>query len=191
MKKISLAMLVLLGLSPCAFADWTLLNDESSLHYVSIKDSKAGEINSFKTLAGSVSDDGTVSLTINLASVETNIPIRNERMQNMLFEVGKFAEADISGDVDLARVLKLQVGETYTDSITLNLSLHGVAKDVTSGVQITKLANEKILVTSLEPVLLNAEDYKLAKGLEQLREVASLPRISTVVPVTYSLVFKP
>lgn len=189
MKKISLVMLMLLGLSPCVFADWELLNDESSLHYVSIKNSKAGEINSFKTLAGSVNDNGTVSLTINLTSLETNIPIRNERMQDMLFQVGEFAEARISGMVDLARVSKLEVGETYRDSITLNLSLHGVSKEVTSGVQITKLAHDKMLVSSLEPVLVNAEDYGLAEGIEALRVVASLPTISTVVPVTYSLVF--
>jgi len=190
MKKISLVMLMLLGLSPCVFADWELLNDESSLHYVSIKNSKAGEINSFKTLAGSVSDNGTVSLTIDLTSLETNIPIRNERMQDMLFQVGEFAEAHISGMVDLARVSKLEVGETYRDSITLKLSLHGAAKDVTSGVQITKLAHDKMLVSSLEPVLVNAEDYGLAEGIEALRVVASLPIISTVVPVTYSLVFE-
>lgn len=189
MKKISLVMLMLLGLSPCVFADWELLNDESSLHYVSIKNSKAGEINSFKTLAGSVNDNGTVSLTINLTSLETNIPIRNERMQDMLFQVSEFAEARISGMVDLARVSKLEVGETYRDSITLNLSLHGVSKEVTSGVQITKLAHDKMLVSSLEPVLVNAEDYGLAEGIEALRVVASLPTISTVVPVTYSLVF--
>ena len=190
MKKTSLVMLMLLGLSPSAFADWELLNDESSVHYVSIKSSNIGEINSFKKLSGSVADNGAVSLNINLASVETNIPIRNERMQEMFFEVIKFAEAHISGDVDLARVAKLEVGETYSDSITLKLSLHGVSKEITSGVQITKLSGNKVLVTSLEPVLVNAEDYTLAQSIEALRVVASLPAISTVVPVTYSLVFK-
>ena len=190
MKRIPLVMLMLLGFSPLAIADWELLNDESSLHYVSIKSSNAGEVNSFQKLSGSVSDSGEVSLNIDLASVETDIPIRNERMQEMFFDVGKFAEANISGSVDLARVSELEVGDTYTDSITLKLSLHGVSKDVTSGVQITKLSNDKMLVTSLEPVIVNAGDYKLAEGIEALREIASLPTVSTVVPVTYSLVFK-
>ena len=190
MKRIPLVMLMLLGFSPLAIADWELLNDESSLHYVSIKSSNAGEVNSFQKLSGSVSDSGEVSLNIDLASVETDIPIRNERMQEMFFDVGKFAEANISGSVDLARVSELEIGDTYTDSITLKLSLHGVSKDVTSGVQITKLSNDKMLVTSLEPVIVNAGDYKLAEGIEALREIASLPTVSTVVPVTYSLVFK-
>lgn len=190
MKKISLVMLMLLGLSPCAFADWQLLNDESSLHYVSIKSSNVGEVNKFKTLSGAVTDKGAVSLNINLASVDTAVPIRNERMRDMFFEVTKFAEAQVTGDVDLDRVLKLGVGETYTDSITLKLSLHGVSREVTSGVQIVKLADDKVLVTSLEPVLVQAENYDMEGGVEALRVIANLADVNTLVPVTYSLVFK-
>ncbi len=160
------------------------------MHYVSIKSSNVGELNSFKKLSGSVTDKGAASLNINLASVETHIPIRNERMQEMFFDVAKFTEANISGDVDLSRVTELELGETYTDTITLKLSLHGVSKDVTSGVQITKLADNKVLVSSLEPVIVNAEDYDLTEGLEALRVIANLVTISPVVPVTYSLVFK-
>ena len=190
MKKISLVMLVMLGLSPCAFADWSLLNDESTINYVSIKKSKIGEVNSFKKLTGSINDSGAVSLNINLGSVETNIPIRNERMKTMLFEIGEFAEAKISGTVDLARVSKLEVGDTYTDSIKLKLSLHGVSKDVTGDVQVTKLTHKRLLVSSVKPVIVSAEDYNLAEGVEKLLSAASLPSISTAVPVTYSLVFK-
>lgn len=190
MKRIPLVLLMLVGLSSYAMADWELLNDESSLHYVSIKDTDAGELNSFNKLSGSVSDSGTVSLSIHLASVETGIPIRNERMQEMFFNVTQYAEATVSGDVDLTRVAELKVGETYTDVITLNLSLHGVSKEVSNTVQVTKLTDGRLLVTSIEPVIVNAGDYKFAQGIEKLREVAKLPSISMVVPVTYSLVFK-
>ncbi len=190
MKIISLVMLVMLGLPSCAFAEWQLLNDESTINYVSIKSSKVGEVNSFKKLTGSINENGAVSLNINLGSVETNIPIRNERMKSMLFEIGEFADAKITGSVDLAHVSKLEVGDTYTDSIKLKLSLHGVSKEVTGDVQITKLTHKRLLVTSVKPVVISAEDYNLADGIEKLRLVASLPAISTVVPVTYSLVFK-
>lgn len=190
MKRISLAMLMVLGLSTSAFANWELLNDESSLHYISIKDLNKGELNTFKELSGSVSDSGAVSLSVNLRSVETHIPIRDERMQNELFEVEQFAAATISGNVDLETAAQLAVGETYTDTLELTLSLHGVSKEVSSGVRVTKLSNGRVLVSSLEPVIINAEDYDLAKGIEKLRNLASLPTISWVVPVTYSLVFQ-
>lgn len=190
MKKLPLLMSVLLGLSSSAFADWTLLNDESSLHYVSIKSTNIAEMNRFKTLAGSVSEQGAVELKVDLSSVDTGVDIRDERMQTMLFDVAQFAQATVTGKVDLERVTKLEVGETYTDSITLNLALHGLSKEVSSQVQVTRLADDKVLITTLEPVVLNAADYKLAEGLEALRVIAQLPAISPVVPVTYSLVFQ-
>lgn len=190
MKKLPLLMSVLLGLSSSAFADWTLLNDESSLHYVSIKSTNIAEMNRFKTLAGSVSEQGAVELKVDLSSVDTGVDIRDERMQAMLFDVAQFAQATVTGKVDLERVTKLEVGETYTDSITLNLALHGLSKEVSSQVQVTRLADDKVLITTLEPVVLNAADYKLAEGLEALRVIAQLPAISPVVPVTYSLVFQ-
>lgn len=190
MKKLPLLMSVLLGLSSSAFADWTLLNDESSLHYVSIKSTNIAEMNRFKTLAGSVSEQGAVELKVDLSSVDTGVDIRDERMQAMLFDVAQFAQATVTGKVDLERVTKLEVGETYTDSITLNLALHGLSKEVSSHVQVTRLADDKVLITTLEPVVLNAADYKLAEGLEALRVIAKLPAISPVVPVTYSLVFQ-
>lgn len=190
MKKLPLFMMALLGFAPSAFADWTLLNDESSLHYVSIKSTDIAEINSFNKLSGTVSDQGAVSFDVHLVSVDTGVAIRDERMQAMFFEVTQFAQASVSGDVDLARVTGLGVGETYSDTIQLQLSLHGVTQDVSSHVQVTKLKANKVLITSLEPVILNAAHYKLAQGVEALREIAGLPAVSPLVPVTYSLVFQ-
>lgn len=190
MKKLPLFMMALLGVAPSAFADWTLLNDQSSLHYVSIKSTDIAEINSFNKLSGTVTDQGVVSFDVHLASVDTGVAIRDERMQAMFFEVTQFAQASVSGDVDLARVTALGVGETYSDTIQLQLSLHGVTQDVSSHVQVTKLKANKVLITSLEPVILNAAHYKLAQGVEALREIAGLPAVSPLVPVTYSLVFQ-
>ncbi len=190
MKKLPLFMMALLGVAPSAFADWTLLNDQSSLHYVSIKSTDIAEINSFNKLSGTVTDQGVVSFDVHLASVDTGVAIRDERMQAMFFEVTQFAQASVSGDVDLARVTALGVGETYSDTIQLQLSLHGVTQDVSSHVQVTKLKANKVLLTSLEPVILNAAHYKLAQGVEALREIAGLPAVSPLVPVTYSLVFQ-
>src|SRR5699024_7325351 len=104
MKKLPLFMMALLGFAPSAFADWTLLNDQSSLHYVSIKSTDIAEMNSFNKLSGTVTDQGVVSFDVHLASVDTGVAIRDERMQAMFFEVTQFAQASVSGDVDLARV---------------------------------------------------------------------------------------
>jgi len=190
MLKIYLFIFASIILSSNAVAQWELVNDESILNYISIKKSKVGEVNGFKTLSGSIESDGNVSVEIDLASVETNIPIRNERMKNMLFEVASFAKANISGVLDLKALSEINVGETYVDSISVNLSLHGVSNEVVADVRVVKLSKNRILAASVKPVIVNADQYKLLGGVGKLREVANLPSISTAVPVTFSFVFK-
>jgi len=190
MLKIYLFIFASIILSSNAVAQWELVNDESILNYISIKKSKVGEVNGFKTLGGSIESDGNVSVEIDLASVETNIPIRNERMKNMLFEVASFAKANISGVLDLKALSEINVGETYMDSIIVTLSLHGVSNEVVADVRVVKLSKNRILAASVKPIIVNADQYKLLEGVGKLREVANLPSISTAVPVTFSFVFK-
>ena len=121
MKKTALIMFAMLLLSSSAFAEWTLNNEESTIHFVSIKKSTVGEVHHFTKLNGSIKDSGAVSLNIDLASVETNIPIRNDRMKSMLFNIEQFSQANLSGTVDLTRLETLKTGESYHDSIKFKL----------------------------------------------------------------------
>jgi len=190
MLKRGILILATLFLSSNTLAQWELVNDESTVNYVSIKKSSVGEVNSFKELNGSIEDNGKVSVDIDLGSVETNIPIRNERMKTMLFEVVSFSKANISAVLDPVALDKMNIGETYKDSIRFNLSLHGVSKEMATEVRVVKLAKNRILAVSVNPIIVNADQYNLLEGVEKLREVANLPSISTAVPVTFSLIFK-
>ena len=129
------------------------------------------------------------SVDIDLGSVETNIPIRNERMKTMLFEVASFSKANISAALDSKALGEMNIGETYKDSIRFNLSLHGVSKEMATDVRVVKLTKNRILAVSVSPIIVNADQYNLLDGVENLREIANLPSISTAVPVTFSLVF--
>ena len=173
-----------------ALAQWELVNDESTVTYVSIKKSSVGEVNSFKKLNGSIADNGKVSVDVDLGSVETNIPIRNDRMKTMLFEVASFSDANISTALDPKALDEMNIGETYKESIRFNLSLHGVSKEMAADVRVVKLAKNRILAVSVNPIIVNADQHDLLEGVEKLREIANLPSISTAVPVTFSLMFK-
>ncbi len=190
MIKRCIIILATLFLSSNALAQWELVNDESTVNYVSIKKSKAGEVNSFKELSGSIEGNGKITVDIDLGSVETNIPIRNERMKTMLFEVASFSKANISATLDPKILDKMNIGETYKDTIRFNLSLHGVSKEMATDVRVVKLAKNRILAVSVNPIIVNADQYNLLEGVEKLREVANLPSISTAVPVTFSLIFQ-
>ena len=115
-------MLSALLLSSNAYAQWELVNNESTVNYVSIKKSKVGEVNGFKQLKGSIASNGKMSVNIDLGSVETNVPVRNERMKSMLFDVASFPAATVSATLDPNALKKMKVGETYQKAFNFNLT---------------------------------------------------------------------
>lgn len=190
MFKTFIFMLSALLLSSNAYAQWELVNNESTVNYVSIKKSKVGEVSGFKQLKGSIERNGKLSVDIDLGSVETNVPVRNERMKSMLFDVALFPAATVSATLDVNALKKMKVGETYQKAMDFNLSLHGVSREMAAEVRVVKLVKNRILAMSVNPIIVNADQYDLVAGIEKLREVAKLPSISTAVPVTFSLVFE-
>lgn len=190
MKMYSLFMCALLVLAPNAFADWTLQTEESLLNFVSIKKDAIAEISHFKQFNGSIDEKGKLSVSVDLSSVDTKIGIRDERLKNNFFNVSKYANAMLTGNVEISRASSLENGDYYTDLVNLTLSLHGVDKQVQAEVTIVKLNENKWLVSSAKPVIVNAGDYKLAEGIETLKKLAGLPNISLAVPVTFELIFK-
>ncbi|NVK24935.1 MAG: YceI family protein [Gammaproteobacteria bacterium] len=174
-----------------ASANLSLNNEQSALHFVSVKKSSIAEVHHFSELAGKFDDQsGEVSIEINLASVETLIPIRNERMQALLFETELYPKAVISAKVDVSKINKLAVGEIYHTKQNFKLNLHGINNAMDAVVAITKLKNGKFNVTSVKPVIVQAANFELLNGINSLKNIANLPSITTQVPVTFNLVFE-
>ena len=186
MKLLTSTLLILAA--PLSYAEWTLSPD-SSVKFLSTKNTNITEVHEFTQLSGSVTDKGNAEISIDLTSVETGISIRNERMQSMLFNVSDYTSATVSADLPDTMMLALKNGETATSVLPLTLELHGEKKEIEADVLATTAADGHVIVTTQSPVLVNAGDFKLAKGVEALREVAGLDRISTTVPVTFTLLF--
>lgn len=170
-------------------AQWQLNNDESVLNFISVKKNTVAEVHHFKNLSGEIKPTGDVSFAIDLASVETNIAIRNERMQEHLFNTNKFSQAIFSGKVDTNLLKQLAVGESKTISLSGSLDLHGLSQSVTTKVNVVKLKSNAVLVTSLSPIIINAGDFNLIEGINKLQSLAGLPSIDLAVPVSFNLVF--
>jgi len=185
MKKGLLAGLVLLA-SNSAWADWTVDNAHSKVSFVSVKKDTIGEAHHFKQLKGSLTDDGKLEVSIALASVETMIPIRNERMQKLLFNTKMFPTADISAKVKKAD-LALATGSSKLLNVTVDVGLNGVNQLMDAQVMLTKVTDSKLLVTSMKPLIVRPKDFGLDKGVMQLQLVAKLPSITQVVPVSFVL----
>ncbi len=170
--------------------DWQLDGETSSVGFVSIKSGEIAEAHHFTTLAGSVAEDGSAELLIALDSVETGIDIRNERMREHLFQTGEYPQARLTAQIDLAALEGLEPGQRTTLPLQGTLELHGVSLPVETEVTVTDLNGERVLVETTQPVLLHADDFGLTDGLATLQDLAGLPSITPVVPVTASLVFE-
>lgn len=183
------AAAALMAMAGSASAAWSLNGDASRLNFVSIKKDTIAEIHTFKQISGALTAQGDATITIELASVDTAVAIRDERMRDMLFETKLFPKAQISAKVDMARFSKLAAGEMVRDELEFTLDLHGQSKKLRAAVTAVKLQGDGFMVTTVAPVIIDAADFALVKGIEALKSSVGLPSISTAVPVTLSLVF--
>jgi polyisoprenoid-binding protein YceI len=183
------AVVVLLAPATLAWAQWELDAAKSAVNFISVKNSSVAEVHSFKSLVGYIGADGKVRLTINLDSVETLVPIRNERMREMLFDTANFPAATIGASVDPAIIAAAAQGGTVTTELPISLSLHGIDRALTIPVVVVGEENGHLRVFTAKPVVLKAADFGLEAGVAALQKVAGLQSVSTAVPVTIHLVF--
>lgn len=187
MKKLVLVVSILF--SQTLFADWVLNEKLSSLSFVTTKNASVTEKHTFKKMEGSLNPDGLANLTIKLDSVETGVPIRNDRMKELLFQVDRFPEAVVELKVDKKQLDSLKLGQIIDLPVGANLKLHGIEQAIEAKLRVIKLVNEGLTVSTAEPILLNTDLFGLKAGVEKLREIVNLQSITGVVPVTLNLVF--
>lgn len=189
MKRIAFCFLLASCMSAPTNASWTLDGENSTLSFVSTKAINVAEVHSFGVLAGGVDEAGEVAITIDLASVDTGIEIRDDRMREMLFDTASFSSAALNTSIDVALLNDLAMGESSSTSVGGELTLHGHTVPLTFDVLITRTGESGMLVVSEQPVVISAAQFGLAEGVESLREIAGLPSISVAVPVSFVLSF--
>jgi len=187
MKKI--LAITLLTLSQATLADWTLNNEQSSLNFISTKNATVTEVHHFKSLQGNLTDAGEASISVDLNSVETNVSIRNKRMNEFLFNTVKFPKATVNLTINRAKISKLSVGESTKIAVAAMVSLHGVVQEITTTLNVVALKNGGLQASSLEPIILTPAKFDLLAGIQKLQELAKLNSITTTVPISFNFVF--
>jgi len=189
MKK-SLAALTGLAIAlatPAFAADWTLDGESSKVAFGSVKKDTVGEVHHFSSLSGSVDESGKVNVEIDVASVETWIDIRNERMQKMVLNAAP--KVMLSAKVDPDEMNALAPGETTTVDVEGMLSLNGKDILVETSLFVARLSDKKMMAMTDEMIMLSTKDAGIDDGISALMKVAKLPGITRVSPVTLRLVF--
>jgi len=190
MKKSLAAMTGLaLAFTAPAFAEsWTLDGEASKVAFGSIKKDTVGEVHHFKSISGSVDDSGKVSVEIDVASVETWIDIRNERMQKLVLNASP--KAMLTAQIDTDALNKLKPGDTTTVDVEGTLSLNGNDVEIETALFVARLSDKKMMATTDEMIMLSTKEAGIDDGISALMKVAKLPGITRVSPVTLRLVFE-
>ena len=173
-------------LSSLANADWELAKSASSFTFTSTKNDTITETHRFKELNGGVLNSGEANFEINLFSVDTSIEIRDERMHDILFAITP--EAIFKAQVDLKEVNELGVGASATRKIEGNLQLHGFQQPLAIETKITHLESGRFQVEGSGQ--LDVSTFGYSDGIEELRTIAGLKSISTVVDFQLNLMFR-
>ncbi|RPA32625.1 YceI family protein [Shewanella frigidimarina] len=188
MMKKWLPLLAVSLLSTSVMAgDWQVNQDHSRVSFISIKKADVAEVHHFKQVAGALTDAGAFSLSIDLSSVDTGIEIRDQRMQTVLFEVAQFPKLTLDAVVNPKLLAGLKVGDTLTTQVEATIKLHGQKQQKSFEVLVAKLSDKKMVISSLAPVIVQANEFDLVSGVEKLKEMAGLPSISLAVPVSFVL----
>ncbi|WP_430462101.1 YceI family protein [Thalassolituus sp. LLYu03] len=184
--RLLLAMVALL--SAAAHADWTLTAD-SSVNFLTTKNTNLTEIHHFRAVQGSIAKSGVATLNIDLTSVDTTIPVRDQRMRDILFETNRFTTAVFTTVLNPDVMKKAADGKPLLTQVAGKLALHGNEEDVQVSVMVTPARDGSLVVSSVQPVLVHADAFSLTAGIQKLREIAGLERIADVVPVNFTLTF--
>ncbi len=185
--KYVLLLVICLMTSVHVLSGWVVDPKGSYVGFASVKNDLIAENHSFTQITGTIEDSGDANIVIALASVETWIPIRNERMQAILFEVEQYPNVTVTANLDLGEFTSLELGSSKTDTILLGVNLHGTNLSKKVLVKVTRSSVNSYEVTSLGPMVIHASQFALSDGLESLRKIAGLQSIDLMVPVTFDL----
>lgn len=188
MRFLWVALLALL--SPLAWADWHVVSDYSRVSYVSVKRDGIVDVQRFTNVTGMLDGKGVVRVVLPFADLDSGLALRDERMRELLFRADRFPQAELSAQIDLAHWEELAVGQSEVATIDFQLDLHGHEQRLKADVLVSRLAEKRIQVATLEPVVIKAELFDLQGGLERLKEIANLPFIGSEVPVSAVLDFQ-
>lgn len=165
-------------------ADWQLQTDNSVVTFVSTKQSHIEEVHQIQSFDVAVEDNKNITVKLDLSSIESGIPIRNERMKAMLFDVANFRYASLS--LSLPDTLD-SIKSVKRYNVTAMLDLKGKKEPIQMDILITP-GKDQVTATLLKPVIITAQQFGLEKGVDALREIAGLTNIGYAVPVSATIV---
>lgn len=175
-------------------ADWQLDAEQSSLQFISSKLVQGShatifEINQFDRFSGGI-DQQQTWLTVETASVNTKVPIRDERIREHVFKSDRYPQAKVQAAINAAAVEKIKPGGMHTQDVKGTLTLLNQTHPVSARVNMIRLDADTLVLQTQTPALLNTRQYQMQEGFLKLKELVNLFHIPMTILVDFRLVFQ-
>ncbi len=198
MRALLLPLLALLAACSQEIADeapmpsmtWTVEEADSLLTFVTVKNGDLDEEHELTGLSGFLTEDGEARIELAMASVETFIPIRNERLAEHLFQTAEFPIATVTADLDYAAIAPDALGSSHEQTIDFTLTLRGIELPLSAEVRISWVEDGLVTVETVNPVIVDGSALDLLAGIETLRGLAGLESIESTIAVSFALSFR-
>ncbi|AOE87235.1 hypothetical protein THL1_4687 [Pseudomonas sp. TCU-HL1] len=188
-KSIRPLIALLAALALPVHASWYLDNESSRISFISTKAGSISEVHRFLTLHGKIGQDGQARLRVELESVSTGVPLRDQRLRDQFFEIARFPDAEVTAQLDLRPITDLAPGAQLELGLPLKVKIRDQEKEYRAELLATRLDDHRFQVVTLAPLVLQVEDFGLTSALDDLRKLAGLSGISLSVPVGAVLIF--
>ncbi len=187
-KKVVLATAIVLTSSNTLASIWKLDKSVSEMSFLTVKKDTVPEIQSFDNIDASI-NGYRAKLVLDTASINTNIDIRDQRIRDWVLKTGLLPNIVLTMDLPEDLIDSFLPGDTLATSLAAQLQVGGAKQTISVDAHITQTEDNKLIVNSKEPVIIDTNKFALTGGVEQLRTVAGLNVITQRIPVFFSLSF--
>ncbi|MRI34711.1 hypothetical protein EOPP23_17145 [Endozoicomonas sp. OPT23] len=171
-------------------AAWILDNERSKFYFTFTKNTHLATTATFEQLKGSISDKGTAMLYIDLASLESGIVKRDNRLRELFFRVADFPMAEVSVRLSKRIEKKIITGETVLIKSSAKVKLNGKQVRMRPELSVYQHENGDIEVSSIQPVLLNATTFDYDDQVQAMVDLAGVNNISKTVMINFRLYYQ-
>ena len=181
--------------APSAAAAYRIDTAQSAINFVTMKAGQpgvggVGEVQRFSRFVGGMDASGRVNFDVDLASVETGVEIRDERLRTMLFNVKATPRATFAAQIDPALIRAVPTAGSRDVDLAGSLTLAGQTQPVAAKLRVSRLAGGALQVATRAPIVIDANQYGLKPGVEAMRDVMGLNFLASAAPVTFTLVLQ-
>ncbi|MDE1460902.1 YceI family protein [Spartinivicinus poritis] len=175
-------------------AAWQVQSEHSKVNFVTEKIFTNGksvkETQLISGVSGQVNDQKQAEIKIDLATIDTKIPIRNDRIKQWVLDTTNYRYATVKADLSGIDEQKLTVGAAKQMEVDGQLTIRETTLPIKLFVKVTKNAAADYLVESYQDTSININQYGGEAGVQQMTKVMGLKSITSVVPVKWALTLK-